>query len=119
VIATLFHIALPDEWEAAKAGGSYDRSTRGRSLAEEGFIHCSYRHQVEATANRFYADVAELVVLTLDGDRIGSPIVEEAAVEAGELFPHVYGPIPVEAVVAATPLARDANGWCLAPPVRD
>lgn len=110
---SLFHIALPDEWAAATASGSYERSTRGRSLDDEGFIHCSHRQQVEATANRFYADLESLVLLTIDPDRVGSPIVEEPAVEGGEMFPHVYGPIPVDAVVAVSPWTRGSDGFVL------
>ncbi|WP_116995976.1 DUF952 domain-containing protein [Desertimonas flava] len=111
--APLFHIALPDEWESATAAGTYERSTRGRSLADEGFIHCSHRHQVEATANRFYAELPALVLLTIDRSRIDSPIVEEAAVDGGELFPHIYGPIPVDAVVDATLWPRGSDGFVL------
>ena len=48
--ARIFHIALPDDWEAARRSGKYTASTRGRSLSEEGFIHCSFTDQVEATA---------------------------------------------------------------------
>lgn len=110
---TLFHIALPDEWEAAKPAGSYDRSTRGRSLADEGFIHCSHRHQVEATADRFYGDLPELVLLTIDRALVASPIVEEPAVDGGELFPHIYGPIPIDAVVTTTPWTRGPDGFVL------
>lgn len=102
----LYHLALPDEWETACRQGRYERSTRGRSLAEEGFVHCSYASQVTATANRFYGDVDELIVLSIDTERLHSPVVAEPAVVGGELFPHVYGSIPVDAVIAATRWSR-------------
>ena len=76
-------------------------STRGVTLADEGFIHCSRRDQVEATANRFYGDVAELVLLTIDEAALDAPVVVEDLYATGETFPHVYGPIPVSAVVDA------------------
>ena len=97
----LFHIALPDDWDAAQAAGSYEVSTRGRTLAEEGYIHCSFAEQVAATASRFYGDVAEVVVLRIDPDRLTSPVVVEDLVGSGEDFPHVYGPINLDAVVGA------------------
>lgn len=106
--APIYHLALPDEWAAAQAAGTYERSTRGRSLADEGFVHCSHRHQLAATAARFYADVPAPVVLTIDPDLLGAPVVEEAAVPGGERFPHVYGPIPLDAVVAAARWDPDA-----------
>ena len=109
--APLFHAALPADWEAALAAGSYTVSTRGVTLEQEGFIHCSYRHQVESVVNTFYSDLAEVTLLTIDPDHLGSPVVEELpAPEAPQAFPHVYGPIPVAAVTAATPWPRDHVG---------
>lgn len=100
----LYHIALPADWESAQQTGTYAMSTRGVTLAEEGFIHCSRGHQVEATANRYYGDVDELVLLTIDEAALDAPVVDEDLFDSGERFPHVYGPIPVSAVV-------DAHTW--------
>lgn len=105
----LFHLALEAEWAGAQASGRYDRSTIGRSLAEEGFIHCSFADQVQATADRFYAGRHDVVLLRLDTDRIAAPIRVEA-VPGGEVFPHVYGPIPVAAVVRADAVPVDDEG---------
>jgi glutathione S-transferase len=68
----IHHIALPQEWAAAFETGEYTRSTRDQSLAEVGFIHCSTSEQTESTANRFYADLDELVLLTIDPQRLSS-----------------------------------------------
>lgn len=106
----LVHIAVPDDWEAAQATGRYERSTRGRALADEGFVHCSYRHQVAHIANQFYADLPEVVLLTLDAGLLGAPVVDEEAVPGGDRFPHVYGPIPLAAVVSAAVWKRDPDG---------
>ncbi len=106
----LYHIALPDDWESARATGTYAMSTRGVTLAEEGFIHCSRRHQVAATANRFYGDVAELVLLTIDEAALDAPVVDEDLYATGETFPHVYGPIPVGTVVDARTWTPAADG---------
>lgn len=102
--AGLYHIALRSDWEAATAEGEYAISTRGRSLADEGFIHCSFAEQVDATAARFYADVDDVVLLRIDPDRLASRVVVEDLAGTGEPFPHVYGPIPVDAVVEVRPL---------------
>ena len=112
----LFHLALPQEWALALAAGQYDRSTRGRSLADEGFVHCSYAHQVAATANRYYADLPAVVLLTIDPDRLDSPVVTESSVAGGEEFPHVYGPIPVDAVIEAASWERGIDGGFADPP---
>ena len=105
----LYHLALRGEWAEARRAGSYRRSTRGRSLAEVGFIHLSAAHQVEATAQRFYADLpsGELVLLSIDPQRLASAglkVVYEPAPPSGELFPHLYGALPLEAVLLAQPL---------------
>jgi uncharacterized protein (DUF952 family) len=100
----MFHIALADDWAAAQSAGEYAVSTRGRALAEEGFIHCSFADQVDAIAARFYADVDDAVVLHIDPARLTSRIEVEDLYGTGEQFPHVYGPIPITAVVEVQPL---------------
>ena len=98
----LFHLALPEDWAAAFAAGEYVMSTRGLTLDEVGFIHCSTRDQTEATANRFYADLDQLVLLTVDATLVPSEILwEPPAPGLDELFPHIYGPLPIAAVNTA------------------
>lgn len=96
----IFHIALVDDWAGALTSGDYRASTRGQTLDEVGFIHCSTAEQVDATLHRFYGDVDEVVVLTIDPDRVDAPIVyEPPAPGIDERFPHVYGPLPLAAVI--------------------
>lgn len=110
----IFHLALPTDWADALPTGEYRVSTRGRTLDEEGFIHCSRREQLEPVANMFYADVPDLVLLTIDPDRVPSDIVEEPPVPGSpERFPHIYGPLPVSAVVTTRAWMRGAQGWVL------
>ncbi len=107
----ILHIAIPDEWMQARDFGEYRGSTRGRSLDQEGFIHCSYPGQLEGVANRFYADVAELVLLHIEPDLLAAEIRVEPATDGDdERFPHVYGPIPTTAVVATTWWDRGEDG---------
>lgn len=97
----IFHLALRREWDAAQQPGLYQVSTLGRSLADEGFLHASYRHQWPGVRTAFYAGVAEpLVLLEIDPDRLDVPLVVETPEGAEEAFPHIYGPLPVGAVVA-------------------
>jgi glutathione S-transferase len=115
----IFHMALPDDWAAAFTTGEYRMSTRGITLEQEGFIHCSTREQLQDTANRFYRDLDQLVVLTIDPELVASPIVyEPPAPGLDVLFPHIYGPLPVAAVNVATPWTRrpDAD-WTLDDPM--
>lgn len=114
----LFHAAFPHDWSAAKESGHYEISTRGRTLAEEGFIHASYENQIERVVNSFYADVDQLVLLEIDRDRLDIDVIDESPSgdPADEHFPHIYGPIRVDAVADARPWRRsEGESWRLHP----
>lgn len=100
------HLALLADWEAALPAGGYRVSTRGRSLEEEGFIHACFADQVDGVARRYYADVTEpMVLLAVDVRLVGCDVRLEVPAGASDAFPHLYGPIPVGAVVGVTPFA--------------
>ena len=106
----LYHLALADEWRQARSAGVYARSTRGLGLEQVGFIHASYAHQLAATYARFYGDAGPVVLLTIDPGRLeqaGIAVRAEPGASspeaAAELFPHLYGPLPLAAVLAADP----------------
>jgi uncharacterized protein (DUF952 family) len=65
----------------------------------EGFIHCSNGHQVVWVANQRFRGRTDLVLLHIDPTRLGAQVRYENLEGGEELFPHVYGPIPVTAVV--------------------
>jgi uncharacterized protein (DUF952 family) len=98
---SLLHIAERRHWESARdTGVSYTMSTLGRTLDEEGFIHCSSDlSQVEGVLSRFYTGVdrTTLALLVIDPSKLDAPVRYEPA--GDELFPHVYGPIPPSAVI--------------------
>jgi glutathione S-transferase len=96
----LFHLAAAAEWQEALDGGvPYERSMPGVALADVGFVHCSFAEQVEPTRRRWYADRDDLVLLTVDPDRLAADV----RVEDG--FPHVYGPLDLDAVIDVGPPA--------------
>ena len=94
----IFHITEPADWAQAQRDGAITTSTRGVTLAEEGFVHCSFGEQLAATAARFFGDLDEVVVLRIDPALVTSPIVAEDLYGSGIDFPHVYGPIDLAAV---------------------
>ena len=109
-----FHLTEPSLWQQAKADGTYAWSTRGATLDEVGYLHCSYAHQVEAVAGYVYGDLdGDLVLLEIDSARVPAEIRVEQVDGAPEEFPHIYGPLPVDAVVAVHPLAREDRHWVL------
>ena len=102
----LLHVALPEDLEAAERSGEYLASTRGMSVTEVGFVHLSYEHQYLGVLERYYADRPDAVVLVLDPDRLGAEVRAEPGEAGGELFPHLYGPLPLDAVVAKMHIRR-------------
>lgn len=110
-MSPIFHLALLSDWQAAQRAGSYTISTRGQTLAEVGFIHASRADQWTGVRDRFYSDVtAPMVLLQIDPALLEVPVLDEPPVPgASETFPHVYGPLPVAAVVKAIPLDRPGS----------
>jgi uncharacterized protein (DUF952 family) len=109
-MALIYHIAAAADWAQAGRYGQYTMSTRGRTLAEEGFIHTSTATQVAVVANAFYRDAADLVLLVIDPDRVTPEIRYEHAPGQDLSYPHIYGPLNVDAVVATRPFEPGPDG---------
>jgi uncharacterized protein (DUF952 family) len=92
----IYKILLPAEWAEFEATGRFDGSSFDHS---SGFIHCSSRDQVAATAVRVFDQEPALVVVALDTDVLGDSVRWEQASHGGA-FPHVYAPLHRDAVVA-------------------
>ena len=111
VSSVIYHIATRADWERSLEGGEYTRSSVDTTLAEEGFIHASAASQVAGTANRFYRDVpGDLVLLVIDVGLLRAEVRYEDVPGADRPFPHIYGPLNVDAVVAARPFAPRPDG---------
>lgn len=111
----ILHITTREAWEAARSSGEY----RAPSLAGEGFIHCSTADQVLRVANALFAGARDLVLLHIDPAALHAPLRYEPPAHTPdqpvettgtERFPHVYGPINLEAVVRVTDFIPDAGG---------
>ena len=100
----ILHLTTAGDWAEAQRAGSYTLSTRGRTLEEEGYIHCSEPHQVEPVRQRYYDGVPDLVLLEVETDLLAAPWRFEQLPGMSEAFPHVYGPIDLAAVVGVRPL---------------
>jgi uncharacterized protein (DUF952 family) len=103
------HLCGADEWRVAQARGEH----RPESLHAVGFVHLSMPEQVHLPANRLYAGRTDLVLLGLDPDQLAAPVRFEPGVPTDPesmVFPHLYGPLPVSAVISVTPYLPDADG---------
>ncbi len=111
VSGLIYHIATRADWERALAEGQYTRSSVDKTLAEEGFIHASQASQVTRTANKFYRGVpGDLVLLVIDPGLLRAEVRYEDVPGAELPFPHVYGPLNTDAVIAARPFAPGRDG---------
>jgi uncharacterized protein (DUF952 family) len=100
----IFHICRSQDWEEAQKLGEY----RAGSLSTEGFIHCSEMHQVAGVAKTFYKDVPDLVLLYIEVEKLIPELIYEEA--DGQEFPHIYGPINLNAVLDAPKMEKNSVG---------
>ncbi len=104
--APIFHVCRAAEWQAAAATGAYGGSTQDQA---DGFIHFSGAAQVVASVAKHRAGQDGLVILKVDPAKLGVALRWEAS-RGGQLFPHLYGPLPLAAVISARPLPLGADG---------
>jgi uncharacterized protein (DUF952 family) len=90
----IFHITTREQWNHAALAGKYQAD----SLVTEGFIHCSTVAQLESTGRRHFAGQTGLVVLEIDPSRLRWELRWEES--QGEDYPHLYGPLDLEAVMS-------------------
>lgn len=102
----ILRITPRDKWEQAVAEGEF----RSDDLATEGFIHCSTPEQLPWVAEKFYQGQAGLVVLRIDTEKLKSALKWEIPQDSSKPFPHVYGPINLEAVIQVIPLEEVLAG---------
>ena len=100
----IVHICRRADWEAAKQQGEY----RDASLEAEGFIHCSLPEQVLATANRFFRGVPEIMLLWIDPSKLQTELRWEPS--DGQVFPHIYGPLNLNAIQFASDFPAERDG---------
>ncbi len=104
----IFHITSKTDWERAQRAGVY----RAPSLAAQGFIHLSGADQVVGTANRYYRDQRDLVLLVVDPASLSDLRYEapDGSPESSERFPHLYAALPLDAVIRVVDFPPDADG---------
>ncbi|WP_395942672.1 DUF952 domain-containing protein [Brevundimonas sp.] len=103
---TAYKIVGADEWRAAVAEGRYEGSAVD---VADGYIHMSTGEQLVETARRHYAGRIDLMLLTVDLARFGEDLVWEPS-RGGDLFPHLYAPLPVAAVAATRAFSVAEDG---------
>jgi uncharacterized protein (DUF952 family) len=90
----IYHIVLPEVWEKFKDEYEYE----AESLQTEGFIHCSYRNQLDEVLERYYKNAGKVLILHINPHHLKSKMVAEPSTNR-EIYPHIYGKINKSAIV--------------------
>lgn len=96
----IYHLTTAAAWKEASLKGYYETS----SLKDEGFIHCSHENQIPGVRERYFAGVKDLVKLEIDTEKLDKPFYYDWSPSNADTFPHVYGPINLDAVLKVTPI---------------
>jgi uncharacterized protein (DUF952 family) len=111
-MARLYKICPAPLWRVAERDGIF----RGSEVdLRDGFIHFSTAGQVAETAAKHFAGQADLLLIAVDGDRLGGALKWEPS-RGGALFPHLYGPLPLRAIIKIVPLPLGSDGRHVLPP---
>lgn len=108
---TIYNLCRRIDWEAAQRLGRYEGSANDRS---DGFIHFSTGAQVIESARKHYAGIAGLLLLAVNSARLGSALKWEPS-RGGQLFPHLYEHLPIDAVTSIRELPLGPDGLHLFP----
>jgi uncharacterized protein (DUF952 family) len=108
----IYKITPADDWRAAEAAGVF---TGAPVDVADGFIHFSAAHQARETAARHFAGGRDLLLLAVDAEALGAALIWETS-RGGDLFPHLFAPLPMSAVVSAVPLPLGDDGRHVFPP---
>jgi uncharacterized protein (DUF952 family) len=92
----IYHVTKLKEWEAAKIKNEY----KPTGYEQDGFIHCSIEKQIPGVLDRFYKGQTGLVKLKIEKEKVQRPVLFELAHDLDELFPHIYGALNLDSVVA-------------------
>ena len=114
-MGTIIAITRKDQWEKAIQKGNYTRSTIHQALEEVGFIHCTSPDQTMEIIPRF-ADQKDVILLLIDTDKVIAPLKYESpkSGRAG-LFPHIYGPLNIDAVYETVEMKKDKENNFIKP----
>ncbi|HRE46789.1 MAG TPA: DUF952 domain-containing protein [Aggregatilineales bacterium] len=112
----IYHMISQAAWDAAQAAGVVTND----SLARDGFIHCSQRHQVAPVASAYFNGQRDILVLRIDPARLTAELryeppqhlkgLPEPSTKEDDMFPHIYGEISLSAVIDAVPLILHPDG---------
>jgi uncharacterized protein (DUF952 family) len=102
----VYKIMSSDELKRMRDNGAFRGSPAD---VADGYIHLSCGSQLAATLDKHFSGVDGLMLVAVDLSRLGDAVRWEPA-RGGQLFPHIYGPLPIEALISAAPVQREVDG---------
>jgi uncharacterized protein (DUF952 family) len=108
---TIYKISPRQAWDDANSIGIFTGAAVG---IVDGYIHFSAAHQVRETAAKYFRDQPDLILAAIDPTALGEALKWEPS-RGGDLFPHLYGPLPMSTVVSVMALPLDRDGTPIVP----
>lgn len=105
-MSLIFKIVSTEEWRAAEAAGSFQGASVDRA---DGYIHFSTASQAPETASKWFEGRNDLTLVAVAAEALGADLKWEPS-RGGELFPHLYAPLSMRAVVWSRPLPLGSDG---------
>jgi len=102
----IYHLASPAWFQAQKVNSEYIPE----KFSEDGFIHCCYPNQLLGVLSRHFQNTKHLVLLVIDRSKVLCDVIDENTYGGTEFFPHIYGTLPLAAVLKIYPLSRNEKG---------
>ena len=92
----IYKLILSAEWQTARKEGIYEGSALDQA---DGYMHCSTHDQIQGTLDKFFTGQTDVILLSIDTDKIKQHLKWEKSPRSGRIFPHIYGPLPINAVI--------------------
>ena len=109
----IYHLAREAGWRDAARSGRYTGTAEDRA---DGYLHFSTAAQVAESAAKHRSGETDIVLIAVDADSVGDALRWEPA-RGGDLFPHLYGALPLSSVLWSTPLPLGDDGLHRFPPL--
>ncbi len=102
----IYKVCSKAVWEEIRQLTSWNGSPHD---LRDGFIHFSTASQLDGTVRKHYAGQSDLMLLAIDAEKLGDALKWEPS-RGGELFPHLYGPLPISTIESAQDLTVSPDG---------
>ena len=102
----VYKIVPADLWQEAELSGVFGGAPIDLT---DGYIHFSTAMQSRRTAELYFKGQDDLLLVAVDGASLGEALKYEPS-RGGDLFPHLYGPLPMSAVLSESPLPLGPDG---------